>query len=119
MIGGHAGEFVIGIGGELHRFRSQKAGSLVMSVTGMNAAPAVDDHRWPESADDFDHVVQDLVPPDFFRFFRRFGVAEVFSAGEKEFHAITAGRRQQFLGANQPKLWSLFWPEIVLSAFAI
>ncbi len=89
-----------------------------MAVPGVNAAPTVDDHRGAKTANHLDHIVQDLVAPDFFRFFRCLGVAEVFGAGEKEFDAITPCGGKQFLRANQAKLGSLLWPEIVLAAFA-
>src|ERR1700682_270789 len=45
LIRGDAAESVIRIGGELHGFGCKKPGGLVMPVTAVTAAPAVDDHR--------------------------------------------------------------------------
>src|ERR1700693_5703727 len=89
----------------------------MMAVAGMNTAPAVDDNRWPEGADNLDHVLQDFVAPDFFCFLGSLGIAEVFGASEIELDAVTACGRQQLLRANETKLGGLLGAEIVLPAF--
>ena len=61
-----------------------------MAMTGVNAAPAVDDDVGAEGADDADHVFEDLIAPDFLGFFGSFGVAKVAGTSEVEFHAVAA-----------------------------
>ena len=108
----------IGIGGESNRFGSEEAGGLMMAVATVNAAPIVDDNVGAEVPNDTDHVFDDLIAPDFFGFFGGFGKAEVTSACEEEPHAITACGSEQFLGADEAELRSLFGAECVLAAFA-
>ena len=102
----------------LNGFGSPEAGRLVVAVARVDAAPAIDDDVGTERADDADHVFEDLVAPDFFRFGGRFGVAKIFGACEIEFHAVAARGGQQFLRADQAELGSLFGAKGVLSAFA-
>src|SRR5438445_4607538 len=90
----------------------------MVAVTGMNAAPAVYDNRWSKGTNDFDHVLQDFVAPDFFSFFGSLGVTKILGASEEEFHAVTASRGKQFLGADKAELRGLLRPEIILPAFA-
>jgi len=113
-----ATHFEIGIRGELNRFWREKASGLVVTVTCVNAAPAVDDYCWPKGADDFDHVVQDFVAPDFFGFFGSLGVAKILCASEKKFDAVAARGGQQLLRADETELGSLLRAEIVLPALA-
>src|SRR4029077_9367150 len=113
-----ATELVIGIRRKLYGFWREKPGGLMVTVPRVRAAPPVDDHRWPEGADDFDHVLQDFVAPNFFCFLRSFGIAEVFCASEKEFDTIAARGGEQLLRADEAELWSLLRAKIVLSAFA-
>src|SRR5467141_3735998 len=89
----------------------------MVTVPGANATPAVDDNRWPEGADDLDHVLQNFVAPDFFCFLGSFGIAEVFCASKKQSDTVAARGGQQLLRANEAKLGSLFGAEIVLPAF--
>jgi len=106
------------IGGEGDGFGGPDAGQLVMAVAGVDAAPVVDDDVGAEGADDADHVFENLVAPDFFGFFGRFGIAKIASTGEIELHAIAAGGGEQFLRADEAELGSLFGPKSVLTAFA-
>ena len=85
-------------------------------MAGVDTAPSVDDDVGSKFADDADHVLEDLVAPDFFGFFWSFGIAKIAGAGEIEFYAITARGGEEFLGANEAELWSLFGPESVLAA---
>src|SRR4029077_16711201 len=117
LAGGQTTDLVIGIGRKLYGFWREQPGGLMMAVAGLNTAPAVDDNRWPERADDLDHVLQDFVAPDFFCFLGSIGIAEVFGASEIEFDAVTACGRQQLLRANETKLGGLLGAEIVLPAF--
>ncbi len=90
----------------------------MVAVTGVHAAPAVDDHGWPECAYDLNHVLQNFVAPDSFRFLGSFGIAEILCAREKEFDAVSARGRKQLLRADETELWSLLRAEVVLPAFA-
>jgi len=49
-----------------------------MSVAPVYAAPAVNHKVGAKSADHMDHVLEHLVAPDPFRFFRRFRIAKIF-----------------------------------------
>src|SRR5260221_12237794 len=108
----------MGICRELHCFWREKPSGLVVTVTGVNAAPAVDDYRWPEGANDFDHVLENFAAPNLFGFLGSFGIAEVFCASEKEFDTVAARGGEQFLRADETELRSLLRTEIVLHAFA-
>jgi hypothetical protein len=108
----------ISISGKLHGFRREKPARLMMAVTAVNAAPAVNDYGRPEGTDDFDHILQNFFTPNFFRFLGSLGVAKIFCAREKKFDAVTARGGKQLLRANKTKLRSLLWAEIVLAAFA-
>src|SRR5713101_846439 len=103
---------------DLHCLRREQSRSLMMSVTPMHAAPAIDHNVRAKSANHADHIFENLVPPNFFGFFGSFRIAEIFGTSEIEFHAIPASGSEQFLRANQPKLRGLFRAEVVLSAFA-
>ncbi len=111
-------ELVVGISRKLHSFWREKAGGLMVAVTGVNATPTVNDDRWPEGANDFDHILQNFVAPDFFCFLWSFGIAEVFCASEKEFDAVAARSGEQLLRADETQLRGLLRAEIVLPAFA-
>ncbi len=87
-------------------------------MAGVNAAPAVNNHCWPEGANDFDHVLQDFVAPDFFSFFGSFGVTKILGASEKELYSVAARSGEQFLRADETELRGLLRPEIILPALA-
>src|SRR3979490_1617088 len=90
----------------------------MMTVTAMNAAPAIYDHRWTERTNHLDHVLQDFIAPYSFSFFGSFGVAKVSSASKKEFDAISSRCREQFLRADQTELRGLLRTQIILATFA-
>src|SRR5208337_460067 len=104
------GKFRVGVwvGGQDDGFGGPDAGNLMMAVASVNAAPSVDDDVGAEGADYADHVFEDLIAPDFFGFFGSFGIAKIAGAGEVELHAIAARGGEQFLGADETKLRSLF-----------
>src|SRR5229473_8095124 len=88
----------------------------MMSVAPVHAAPAVNHKVRPKSADHMDHVLEDLVAPDPFRFFRRLRIAKIFGSRKVEPHAVAPRCRQQFLRPDQSQLRRLFGAEVVLSA---
>src|SRR5438552_14486035 len=90
----------------------------MMAVASVHAAPAVNYNSGAEAADHADHIFDDLIAPDPFRFLRRFREAKIFGSREVEPPAVAACGRQQFLCADQPELWRLFGPKVVLSALA-
>src|SRR5713226_721541 len=65
---------------DLHCLRGEKSRGLMMSVACMHAAPAVNHQVRAKSADHTDHVLEDLVAPNPFRFLRRLRIAKIFSS---------------------------------------
>ncbi len=102
----------------MHSLRRQQTGRLVVPVPAMHATPAIQHHIRAKSSDDADHVLKNLIAPDFLGFFRCLGVAEIFRAREIQLDAIAASGRQQFLRANQSQLRGLLRAKVVLAAFA-
>src|SRR5690349_24022043 len=107
-----------GIRRELYGFRREQPGSLVMSVSPVDATPPVDHHVWPKLADDADHILQDLVAPNSLRLLGSFRKTEILGARKVESYAVAPGRREQFLRAYESELRRLFGTKVVLSAFA-
>ena len=106
------------IGGELHGLRGEQSRGLMMTVSCVHTSPAIDHDVWAEASNHADHVLEDLVAPDAFRFLRRLGIAKIFGSREVEPHAVATRRFQQFLRADQSELRRLFGTKIVLAAFA-
>src|SRR5260370_8578344 len=90
----------------------------MMSVAPVHAAPAVDHNVRAKSADHEDHVLEDLVAPDPFRFLRRLRIAKIFGSRKVQPHAVAPCCRQQFLRPEQSQLRRLFGAKIVLPALA-
>src|SRR5437870_7307468 len=90
----------------------------MMSVAPVHAAPTINHHVRAKSPDYPDHILEDLIAPDLFRFLRCFRISKILGAREIEFHAVASRRRQQFLRADQSQLRSLFGAQIVLAALA-
>ncbi len=101
VVGGRGLELERRIHRELHGLRREQSRGLMMPVAAVHAAPAVNHNVGAKPADYSDHVLEDLIAPDPFRFFRRFRVAEIFRTRKVEPHAVAARRRQQFLRPNQ------------------
>ena len=72
----------------------------MVAVAAMNAAPAVDHDVGTIGADDTHHFSEDRVAPDLFRFFRSFRESKIRRASKKEFYAVAARCREQFLRAD-------------------
>jgi hypothetical protein len=89
-----------------------------MTVSGMNAAPVIDDDVGAKFANDADHVLENLAVPDFLCFFRGFRETKIAGAREIEFDAVAARGGEQFLRADEAELGGLFRAERILAAFA-
>src|SRR6516162_3070265 len=112
-----AAQLVGRIGREGNRLGCQDAGSLVVSMTGMNAAPVVNNKIGAESAHHADHVFDNLVTPDLLGLFGSFRKPEITRPGEVQLDTIATRRCEKFLRADKTELRSLFRPESVLAAF--
>src|SRR5712692_2277442 len=90
----------------------------MVAVAAVNTAPVVDDDVRAKGANDADHVLQDLVAPDFFRFLWRLGKTKIWGAGEEKLHTVAASGGEKLLCADDAQLRSLLRTESVLAAFA-
>src|SRR6516162_10935348 len=89
----------------------------MVAVTGVDAAPVIDNDGRAESANHADHVLKHLAIPDFFGLCGGFGEAEIAGASEVEFHAVAPGGGKKLLGADESELGCLFGPKGILAAF--
>ena len=106
------------VGRKLYSLGREQSRGLMMAVASVHAAPAVNYNSGAEAADHADHIFDDLIAPDPFRFLRSLRKAKIFGASEEKPHSVAARGRQQFLCADQSELWRLFGPKVVLSALA-
>ena len=89
-----------------------------MSVASVHASPAINHNVGAESTDHADHVFEDLVAPDTFRFLRGFRIAKIFGSCKVKPHAVSPCCCQQFLRPDQSQLRRLFGAKVVLPALA-
>src|SRR5437016_3678319 len=118
LFGGGAVQLEGSISSEFHRLWREQSRSLMMSVARVHAPPAVNHKVWAKSADHADHVLEDLVAPDPFRFFGRLRIAKIFGSRKIEPHAVAPCCRQQFLRPDQSQLRRLLGAEVVLTTLA-
>src|SRR5207245_9242683 len=104
------------VGRKLYSLGREQSRGLMMPVASVHAAPAVNYNSGAEAADHADHIFDDLIAPDPFRFLRRLRKAKIFGASEEKPQSVAARGRQQFLCADQSEFWCLFVPKVVLSA---
>src|SRR5712664_4916242 len=88
----------------------------MVAMSAVHSTPPIDDYVRAEVANDADHVLKNLIAPDFFGFLRSFRKSKIFRAREIDFHAVPARGGKKLLRSNQSQLRRLFRTEVILPA---